>query len=112
MPLSPISTLFREVRQVSKKAEYISKAKHVLSLRFACFITNIKENVIYYLKIFAALHQVFHIINRWEEKIQDVEKLMFFFWQSRICKQLYHVAKVITTEGRKKQGSESSSKPA
>lgn len=62
---------------------------------------NIMGNVVCYLKIFAALHQVFHIINGRKEKVQDVEKLMLFFWQPRISKQLYHVAKIITTTGKK-----------
>ena len=59
----------------------------------------IKKNTVY-LKIFTALHQVFDIINGWEEKIQNMKEFMFFFWQTRICKQLYHVAEIIATVRR------------
>lgn len=41
---------------------------------------------ILYLKIFATLHQVFHIINGWEEKVQNMKEFMFLFWQTRVSK--------------------------
>ena len=48
-------------------------------------VTTIKKNIVY-LKIFATFHQVFHIINGWEEKVQNVKEFMFLFWQTRIRK--------------------------
>lgn len=51
-----------------------------------------------HLKVFAALHQVFDVIDGREEEVEDLEEVVFLLREPRVRQQLHQVAKIVAAD--------------
>lgn len=54
--------------------------------------------VMVHLQVFAALHQVLHIIDGREEEVEDLEEVVFLLGEPRVRQQFHQIAKVVAAD--------------
>lgn len=50
-----------------------------------------------YLQVFAALHEIFHIVDGRKEEVQDLKELVLLFREPSVREELHQVAEVVST---------------